>query len=505
MKGNQNLFFVKYCKFFNHLHFLKKIGNKLQSQKLTNISKFLKENYNLLPSEILIASFMTFFILFLPLLIIFFHIQSVLALCISIMIAFLGANKVLSYPLSHYNKIQYLLLEYSDLAFQDLLLVLNTTNSIFDAIYFISRAGYPILSEKFSNIFYNVTVKGYSPEKQLTEYLENLPSGNLKERLITVMSTKFRPSKLAEQLETLAGEKKLEYDVATKNFEGKLIIIVGFCLFFPILIALFISFLGYLANILSIIMIPSFIILNNKLKAKLLLPQFQLFGEASFSDIDNLMGENLQLTEFLHFLTYFADELIRGTPQEIALLYGVRSYNGKIKPLLLNSIKEVYSRGRSFSDGWNKLQIAMDNEQIQFLISIIDRMIKKSSKETGSRLISIIHQLNTNRELIKERYAIIKAQQFKIKFLIFIMASILGLIGGLTPLLIQLSNMISNPEATIEIHFWDSFLLSLSLFFMAMYASYFLIKLVKIQTPIRYSFWGGLVFIFFWYLTYYFL
>lgn len=500
MVPSPNEFFIKYCKFINKIKFFKKIGNSFRSKKLSQISNYLNKKYNLLPNEVLISSIATFFLLFIPLTIIFIRFNFILGIIFPIFVSYLVSYKIFNYPINNYNQIQQTLIQYSDFAFQDFLIILNTTKSIFDAISFISEAKYPVLSERFQEMISSINIYGESPEFLINSFIKELPNGYLKERLLSLMATKFQPSQILEQLESLAGEKKFEYETVTRQLESKLIIIVGVCLFFPILTALFISFLGPTANFISFFMIPLFIIFSAKFKSGILRTHFELFGESSIEK-DEIGSNNSDFLEFLNFLTFFGNELKRGIPQEMALLQAYLSYQGSLKNSIKDSINEIYNKNESFKNGWNKLKILIKSSQIHFLIDIINRMVDKSSLETGIRLISIIQQLKANRELIQERKGIIKAQQFKIKFLTFIVAAILGLIAGLTPLLIQIFTIISNPEPIIQFNFFNSWPLSFSLLIMTIYDAYFLTGLVQIHRPIRYSFWGGLLFIIFWYLA----
>jgi len=505
MFERQNDFYISYCKFFNRIQFLKKLGNRIDSKKLSIISKFLSEKYNLLPSEIISTSLGTFIILFFPILIIFLKFNILLGIIVSIVIGYLGAYKIFNYPFDKFSQIQNTILQFSDLAFQDLILILNTTNSYFDAIHFISQSKYPIISKIFGDMIFEIDFNGKSPEALIFEFIDSLPNGTLKERLLNLMASKFHPNKLIEQMEFYTGEKKSEYIALTHQIESKLIIIIGVCLFFPILTALFISFLGPTANFFSLLIIPIFIFFSYQFKNRVLKPNLELFGESALLENDDLNKDNSVLTELLHFLTYFGNELKQEVPQEIALLKAFESYSGSLKNSIKNSVMNIFFRNKSFNTGWNELKTNFNDLQIHFLLNLIGRMLEKSSSETGNRILSIIQQLKANRELILEREGIIKSQQFKTKFLIFIIAGILGLIAGLTPLLTQMFQIVSDQNYLINPNFWNSFPLAFSLFIMALYVSYFLPKLVKIYKPWRYSFWSGLIFIIFWYLVYNFL
>ena len=501
----QNKFYIKYCKFFNQFSPFKKIGNLIKSEKLLRVANYLNENYNLIPNEVMTTAILNFILVFIPLIIIFSQINIILGIFIPIIVSYVIAYKIFNHPIVNYNKIQLTLLQYSDLAFQDLLLILNTTNSIFDAIYYVSMGKYPILSERFKNIIFQINFHGKSPESLIVEFINELPNGNLKERLLGIIATKFQPNKILKQMELLAGEKKFEYEVVTRQLESKLIIIIGVCLFFPIVTALFVSFLGFSANYLSFLMIIIFIVISNRFKTNLMRANFKLFGDSSGFLKDEKGTSESELLEFLHFLTFFANELKLGIPQEIALLKSFRSYQGSLKNSFDTCIREIYSGYSSFKQGWNKLKQYFGNSQIKFLFELTGRMLEKSAMETGNRITSIVQQIKANRELIKERESIIKAQQFKIKFLTFIMAAILGLIAGLVPLLFQISIMLNNPEVGAQLLFWESFPLAIALLIMVLYASFFLTKLVRINKAKQFAFWSGVIFCSLWYLTYSFL
>ncbi len=491
----QDEFYVKYCKFFHISGLFKKLGQKILSKKLSGIADYLNRRYALLPKEIMAACAGTFLLTFIPLMILLLQVHLVIGFIIPVFVSYLTAYSVFNYPIAKYNQIQRILLQYSDLAFQDLTLILNTTNSIFDAVQFLSKARYPVLSEKFSDILFEITFNRKSPEFLINQFIYELPSGELKERLLTIMATNFQPDKLLNQMEILAGEKRLEYSIATEQLENKLLILMAICLFLPMVFGLFLSFLGTTGNYLSLIIFPLFIVSIHKLKDRTMKNQFELFGENSALETGELGSGDSEMIEFLNFLTHFGNELKRKLPPEIALLKAYTAYQGVLSRLIKQCCIEVFCGGGSFEEGWSLLKEGLNNSQVNFLMNLITRMVEKSSSEAGERIISTLQQMKVNRELIRERESIIKAQQFKIKFLIFIMAGVIGLIAGLTPMLIQMGSLISLPESAVEVHFFDSFPITLSLCLMVIYSGLFLAKLVKIQRPARFSLWAFLIFI----------
>ncbi|TFG23618.1 MAG: hypothetical protein EU532_13280 [Promethearchaeota archaeon] len=494
-------FYIGYCRFFSHSKFLMKLGNRIKSQKLGQISNFLINEFNLIPSEVIITSFLTFFLLLVPTLIISAQINIGFGILISISISYAIAFKIYNFPISKYSQAQFTLLQYSDLAFQDLILILNTTNSLFDAIYFIAIANYPILSEKFDHMLFNVLYYGKSPESQILEFIDQLPNGNLKERLVGLVATKFHPDKIVNQLELLAGDKKHEYDVFTKQLESKLIIIVGICLFIPILTALFISFAGPSSNFYIFFFLFLFFFLTGKFKKAILKSNFILFGELPLLNRQNSGILDSELIEFVTLLGFFGNELKLGVPQEIALLKAFASYQGPLNEVIGSRIKHLYQLNQSFKQIWKELKILIKNTQIQFLLDIIGRMLDKSSEETGVRIQSIIQQIKINRELINDRESIIKAQKFKIQFLTIIMSAILGLIAGLTPVIFSISRIFTNPTEMLDLNFWTSLPLTLCLLLMSLYSSYSLNRLVRNDKALHSLLWTTIVFIILWYAT----
>lgn len=429
-----------------------------------------------------------------PLAIIFSQIFILLGIIIPIVGGYFAANFVFKIPLNQYEQANRLILGYTDLVFQDLILILNTTNSIFDAIEFLAKAHYPIISQKFKKMTFQINFFGNTPENLLSEFITNLPNGNLKERMITIIATKFQPEKLLQQLESLSGEKKYEYEAITRQLESKLVIIIGISLLFPLVLTVFLSMTGLAANFISLLMVPLFIGALHQLKTRLLEKNFALFGEKKFLEKDELGIDSPELLEFMTLLTYLGNELKRGTPQEIALLRSAQACTGVLKHTFLILIQGIFWEGKSFSQGWSDLKMAFQDSQVHFLMDLVDRMLNKSSLETGNRILSTLQHLKTNRELIRERESIIKAQQFKAKFMIFISSAVLGLLAGLSPFLMKIGFLLADPETTLNFQFIDALPLIISICVMATYSAYYLAKIVKIGKPIRYGVWSLLTF-----------
>ena len=152
MNSTNDTYYVRYCKFITRFRVFKKLGNLINSQKLINISNYLNNVYFLLPNEVISTSIASFILIFIPLVIIFSQINLLFGILIPIIISYALAYSIFNHPINNYNNLQQILLQYSDLAFQDLILILNTTNSIFDGINFVSQANYPILSKRFKEM-----------------------------------------------------------------------------------------------------------------------------------------------------------------------------------------------------------------------------------------------------------------------------------------------------------------------------------------------------------------
>ncbi len=491
----QTGFYVRYCKFISRWYMLKLLGKSIQSKKLSGIATYLTEKFPLLPTEIMAACIGTFLFFYIPSVLLLLPLNLIAGVVIPIFLSYFAAYSVFNYPLAQYKRFQRVLLQYSDLAFQDLILILNTTHSIFDAIQFLSSAHYPAISEKFSQIFFEITFFRRDPETLINRVIKNLPPGELKTRLLTIVATNFQSDKLIKQMETLAGEKKLEYSTATQQLEDKLLILVAICFLLPMVFGLFLSFLGFAGNYISLILIPFFIGAIHKIKDRIVRNQFELFGEKGVLDKDELGGDDSEMIEYLKFLTVLGNELKRKAPQEIALFNAFNAYHGTLREPIAQCISDIFIGGDSFEEGWGKLKGALLDTQVHFLMNLISRMVEKSSVEAGERIISTLQQLKVNRELIRERESIVKSQQFKIKFLVFIMAGAIGLIAGLTPMLIQIGYLITLPETQVEINFLDSFPITLMLCVIITYSGYFMSKLVKIQNPIRFAIWAFLTFL----------
>ncbi|MHC1590453.1 MAG: hypothetical protein ACXQS8_00025, partial [Candidatus Helarchaeales archaeon] len=288
-------------------------------------------------------------------------------------------------------------------------------------------------------------------------------------------------------------EKQAEYKKITREFETKLVLMIGISIFFPFILTLFFGFYGLASNPAILFFVPLFIFLFNFTKSRFFNDSPLLFGELvekpriSGSEKINLKYLEQEFEELLEFLMFFANSLKRNNSEEKACFDGLASSkitvlrNRVITPQLLQ--KQI-----SIESFWIMLEERLKNPDSKKILGMLRRMLSKSSAETGSRLISMITQIKMNQQLIRERKLVFKAQQFKIRFLCLILNAVLGMLACITPLLyysfqaLQLLGFEFAPFSPVYVVLtWpqNAFLLCISIA-----CTYFLLDLVGIENKV---------------------
>ncbi|MHA1402150.1 MAG: hypothetical protein ACTSSI_00100 [Candidatus Helarchaeota archaeon] len=454
------------------------------------------------PNEIIGASIIfsififstTFFFLILFNIFISFVISTMFALFSYIYLK----NRLIFY----YDKIRIQIIFGTELAFQDLLLMLKTNHSILDGIELIANGAYPVISSKFQEILKGVN-NGEDPEILLWNFAETQPSNTLKERIQNLLSNNFKRDLITDFLELNYVEKQAEYKRYTKELESKLIFLIGLCIFLPFIITLFLSFYGLAANAITIILIPIIIMIFIFIRSKLFKTSLQIFGEIDvFSP--NLQRKkwlkmNREFLDLTEFLLYFANSLKRYNSEEKAYTDALKNSSSNILSIIDTTQDVLLKNGHSFEDFWHLFSVQLQNPHSKKLVSLVQRMLRKSSRETGIRLISILTQLKINQQLTEERLILLKAQHFKVRFLCIVLSGVLGMLTSISPLLYYSFQIFQSPNlSSISLNLfhiitiWPLYVFLLS---MTLFTALFLADVVNLDKKFFNSFISFLIYI----------
>ena len=173
---------------------------------------------------------------------------------------------------------------YADLILEEFTAILTATNSITEAITYITQENYPEISKAFREILKQINY-GNPPELLLLEYIEKgQPSQTLRENLTTIIQL-YQTNKEEKTEETLNQLSKYyswnvqnKYIEETQNLMAKTTATITFLTFFPITYAI-ISILGGHTSDFFIIALPFLqLTIAMLVYKKILTSQMELIG-----------------------------------------------------------------------------------------------------------------------------------------------------------------------------------------------------------------------------------
>jgi len=321
-------------------------------------------------------------------------------------------------------------------------MIINSTQSLFDAIEFIANSNYPIVSKSFKEMVQKINL-GYPPEKLLLNYMNSIENQTFKERILNLLGYNLIYNKKENKNADISLELMSKYQEYTKQLDTRTTILICVNIFLPIFTTILFSFYITISNFLILILIPFHLFILLILKKILFKKEFFILGsEEHFSN---------EFNELLIFFTNFANKLCLNNSPEIAFLESVKIHNGKLKDKLLSIINKIINRNYHLENIWKLLSDAMESSQSKLLINLTYKMLKKDFSESGNRLKNIIENININKKMIEKRHILLRSQQFKVLILLFILSALLGLMTNIIPIISQFF-LIINTNNNININ-----------------------------------------------------
>ncbi|MHA1348974.1 MAG: hypothetical protein ACTSQM_04415, partial [Candidatus Odinarchaeia archaeon] len=188
---------------------------------------------------------------------------------------------------------------------------------------------------------------------------------------------------------------------------------------------------------------------------------------------------NSELEEVENFLHHFAENLLKRLSPEIALVEALERYDGELKPILEKFVLTVIYEGKTVLEALKNIEQELENRHAIRLLEISMKVLKKDSVTSGKRILSLVNMFRENRKIVLQRQNIIAAQRFKVKFLIFTLPVILGLMAALSPLfsLIPLQEISEYNFTNLTLNLDTSIYLILSFGAVNFTTAYFLMNL----------------------------
>jgi pilus assembly protein TadC len=162
---------------------------------------------------------------------------------------------------------------------EELATVYLTTKSVFEAISYVSRGPYIVVSKEFSRMI-NQFNYGHPPEQLLTEFAVNQPSVTLKRGLLAFVN--FVESS-SSGLDTVINDSheslQRRFEQLTLQWESRMMVFSGVLVFLPLIIVLGLAVRG-LANNPIILLLPVIQYGLSSIMRRMMLPFNQiLIGE----------------------------------------------------------------------------------------------------------------------------------------------------------------------------------------------------------------------------------
>ena len=414
----------------------------LTKDNIESIHYYLKI-HGIYPETILIVSLFFAIMSFFLINILTFVFNNIIFLILSIFTSYLLMNKVSNYFLTFYNYEKLIILSHTDFIFQEFLLVLNTNKSIFDAIKFISDGEYPFVSKEFKKMILNIN-HGVKPELSLLKYAENQPCESFKSRMSNLIHSKFDRNYIIKELEKDSSEIDLEYEKSNKELESKLILIIGFAIFIPILISMLFSFYSLSSNYLIIIFFPIYYLVSRFIEKKTFPKGMMLFGDFT----QEAMIQETEFNDLLDFFILFCNQLRETLSPERSLILAFMDYEGVLHKKFKKTLNYLLMHNFSLINFFEELKIIVKNNQSKRFIDLISRMVLFDSNKASERILYVISRIKQNQNLITKRKLIFASHKFKIHILCIILNGILGLISSISPLIsISSANIFSQDLA----------------------------------------------------------
>ncbi len=140
-----------------------------------------------------------------------------------------------------------------------------------------------------------------------------------------------------------------------------------------------------------------------------------------------------ELFEVEDFLILLSKNLLNNISAELAFRLAVNQFNGNLKPIFHNAVEEILTGSLCLKDVVEKIINMLKNPQSKQLFKYLMDLIDYDSKKRASVVIKTLYRLKENQQLYYKRQNVLKAQQFKIKFLVTIISIVLGMICSLSP------------------------------------------------------------------------
>lgn len=476
--------YLAYCKRFENIFF-----PKLTFKKFDNSTNALcLRLFNIDISTINKACSFLFFILnllFASLFSLFLHL--IISISLSFLLSFLFAfyfSRILFSELTNRKRYLNIIINFIKLDYQ---LIRKSCDDIEDYnMLFLKRLKtYKKIYNSYLYYFYKEIQCGKNPEDLFGNLIFPSHEFNYFIRSL-VVNSRLSSSNLSVIKET-ALEKN--FRIQFKEIDTKMSILFFIGLFFPIGLCFFILLLK-INLIFTLIFIPILIFVLHFLNKNFIEKSSYLIGK--IYHIDNIEKEEFE--EILLFLKLFAINLQKNSSPENSFINSFIQLKGHIsliKKIFNEEIVNLVRLNTNLKTLIKNLSNNIKSLKISLILDIISYMLARNSKFTGKKIDQILDLVEKYNMLEEKMLTKIQGQKFKLVFFLIFLPFILGFIGGMLPIFINLlENVYNNDVYSISNKFFSVYNLSdiiiifLTLFFSNITVDVYFSKIVFFENRI---------------------
>ncbi|WXG43042.1 MAG: hypothetical protein WED04_03100 [Promethearchaeati archaeon SRVP18_Atabeyarchaeia-1] len=431
--------FVKICKTATNHRVARALGGRLLKGK-TSITTRHCHRYGLIPQDVAAGSALVFLISFAASASLLFYLVGYLSLLIGLLVAYSIASWFLNWIPRELEREKLTISYETPLILQEIILASAGSESIFDLAKMVVMGKHPIVSKAFSRIVEHVN-NGDRPEELVMRYANYQPCETLRRHLMDAISLNLEWSEIKRVLQGRRGEAEFEYEKYTMQTETRILLIVGFGTFWPIIFSIAIFINNLWRNLLSMVFVALlFSVLLYVLQRRLMKPVRNvqiLGGENSGQRAKGLLNHTLkeELQETIILMSILGELLHReNVSPERAVKRASEIYRGWLSPILNELTYRIIYDGETFGEAWMRFANSFSNPQCRQVLGTLPLMIERTAEVAGERLIDVASYIKENQTLIEERENVLGAQRFKAKLLSVFSSAALGLIAALSPL-----------------------------------------------------------------------
>jgi hypothetical protein len=197
------------------------------------------------------------------------------------------------------------------------------------------------------------------------------------------------------------------------------------------------SLAGFSTNLLILLMIPVFILMNALLESRFSRQFSAYFDRPRDQSLVPPSQKDIiaEYDEFLNFLMLLGERLSTGDTLEVALPKIRDNLELEVQTLVDIAIKAVYTNETSIVEGMRLSSEAALGQRVSQMLNMIALMCETSATDAGIRISKIASRLVKRSAVAKERDSIIAAQRMKVYLLTLTSAAVLGMLSSLAPFL----------------------------------------------------------------------